>query len=237
MKLTNLYRIFFLLFAVFASSNLIGQSFYFGPKFGPGLAFQKWSSFNPNVKLAYNASIFIESAPEDKKGSLYAQLGYHQRGSSIRRFDFNGNFFGDQGFAFNNAALELGLKRVIDLNRKFQPYYTVGARVEYTINTNLDEYQRFGNPIYPHDDFVKPLVYGITIGGGFQYEFSEFYGAFVEFALCPDVADQYFQPEIPNVINPYPTGPRTISLPERQIRNVTFEIRLGFKFLRKVIYY
>ena len=219
------------------SSISIGQSYYFGPKFGTALAFQQWSTFDPNPKLAFHGSIFIESAPEDKKGSVYAQLGYLQRGSSIRQFSFNGNFFGNSGFVFNNIGLELGIKRVISLEKKIQPFYSVGARLEYTVSNNLKQYERFGSPVYPHDDFVKNVVYGITIGGGFQYQLSEFYGGSIEFALCPDLADQYYQPEIKNVINPYPTGERTITLKERQIRNVTFEIRLAMKFLRKVEYY
>ena len=56
----------------------------------------------------------------------------------------------------------------------------------------------------------------------------------IEFTVNPDFSLQYEQPAIPNVIDPI-TG-QTRTLQERRIRNLTFEITVGARFLRKVEY-
>ncbi|MBK8636698.1 MAG: hypothetical protein IPN72_25440 [Saprospiraceae bacterium] len=215
-------------------SHLSGQSFWFGPKIGAGLNFQKWNDFSPNPLLQPSYDFFIESFNEESPSSLFMNVGYHVRGSGIRAFTFQGDFFGNQGFKFKNAVLEVGGKRFVTQDKKINPFYMIGLRAEYNIGTNLQDYERFLNPFYPHNDFVRKLVYGASIGGGFEYNISEFYRGFIEISLAPDFANQYFQPPINNIIDPY-TGQK-ISLQERQIKNTSLEIRAGFKFLRKVIY-
>lgn len=226
-----------LFFAFACSTTIQSQSFWFGAKGGGGLGIQRWSAFSPNPKLVWNGDLFIESYSEEGKGSIYAQAGFHQRGSSIRQFLWNGDFFGNQGFLFNNVAVEAGMKKVLNQDSKFMPFYLLGVRGEYNISTNLDDYLRFANPIYPHKDFVRRFVAGVTLGGGFEYTLSEFIKGFLQIDFQPDFTDQYYQPVIQNVINPYPDGPNTITIPERQIRNYGIELKVGIKFLRKVIYY
>ena len=226
----NLLLVIVMLWSVDSSS----QGFWFGPKVGGALNFQSWNDFSPNPLLQPAYDLFIESYSEESTSALYASLGYHVRGSGIRTFTFNGDFFGNQGFKFKNAVLELGGKRFLDLDKSFKPYYMLGIRGEYNVGTNLKDYERFVNPFYPHNDFVKKFVYGATVGGGFEKSFGEFYAGFLEIIISPDFANQYYQPPINNVIDPY-TGQK-ISLQERQIRNVSLEVKVGFKFLRKVIY-
>lgn len=217
-----------------ASGLVTAQSFWFGPKIGGGLSFQKWNDFSPNPLLQPAYDLFIESAPEESSSALFASLGYHVRGSGIRTFTYLGDFFGNQGFKFKNIVLELGGKRFLSSEKKINAYYMIGIRGEYNIGTNLQDYERFANPFYPHNDFVRKLVYGASIGGGFEYNIGEFYRGFIELSLNPDFANQYFQPPLNNIIDPY-TGQK-ISLQERQIKNSALEVRAGFKFLRKVIY-
>ena len=96
------------------------------------------------------------------------------------------------------------------------------------------------NPIlaglYPidSDEFIRNINYGITAGGGFETTLSEFVGLLFEFTINPDFSIQYQQPRIDNVLDPY-TG-NTRSIAERKIRNLTFELTVGFRFLRKVEY-
>ena len=220
----------FLLF----STMLSGQSFWFGPKVAGALTFQQWNNFSPNPLFRPAYDFFVETYSETSSSALYASLGYHTRGSGIRTTSFFGDPLGTQGFKFNNIVLELGGKRFLSLDKAFNAYYMIGVRGEYTVSTNLKEYERFLNPFYPHNDFVKKVVYGATVGGGFEYTFGDLYRGFLEVAISPDFANQYFQPPINNVIDPF-TG-MTTNLSERQIRNVSIEIRAGLKLLRKVIY-
>ena len=86
-----MYRIVFpLLFACFISMNLLtAQSFVFGPKFGPVIGTQKWEGFQKDPLLDFHGMLFIESYSEENSGSLFAQLGYHRRGSALRNLSWN----------------------------------------------------------------------------------------------------------------------------------------------------
>lgn len=218
----------------FFTVSATAQSFWFGPKLGGTMTFQRWNNFSPNPLLTPAYDIFIESYSESSPSALFASVGYHTRGSGIRAISFLGDPLGTQGFKFNNIVLELGGKRFLTTENRANAYYMIGVRGEYTVSTNLEQYERFLNPFYPHNDFVEKIVYGASVGGGIEYSFGEFYHGFLEVSIGPDFANQYFQPPINNVIDPY-TG-MTTNLSERQIRNVSIEIRAGLKLLRKVIY-
>lgn len=217
----------------------VGQSYWFGLKGGVGANFQNWgdgsgSSINRDPLFSLNGDLFVESYDPNKKGALYASLGFHTRGSSARYFSFNNNFQGLQKYKFNNIVLDLGAKKSLGGIKDFIPFFILGIRGEYTISTNLDNYSDYGIYFYPHNDFVNHFVYGITMGGGFETQLSEFYGAFCEFSIQPDMAYQYDQPPIQNVTEPY-TG-NTVNLAARRVRNITLELKVGLKFLRKVEY-
>ena len=107
-------------------------------------------------------------------------------------------------------------------------------RGEYTLGTNLSEYVRFQSAYYPIDDFVRKLNYGVTVGGGWDFEFSELIGGLIELTVNPDLSNQYEQQPIPNVINPF--NGQTVTLRERKVRNLTFEVKFGLRFMRKVEY-
>lgn len=223
------------------------QGYYFGVKGGLSIGVQSWNGFERDPLMAYHGIAFIESLSEGNRFSLFAQAGYHQRGSAFRN-QFFGNVFNGgytrapaTKFIFNNASVLLGGKQKYDFAGDTKVYYLFGIRGEYTVSTNLGKYEEFNelNPgfaIYPFNtyEFIRRINYGITVGGGFEVALSEFVGGLVEFTVNPDFSDQYRQPPVPNVTDPYSGELRTV--PERRIRNLTFEVTLGLRFLRKVIY-
>ncbi len=221
--------------------DMAAQSYAFGIKGGPSLGFQRWGEGNRNILWAHHVSAFIESAPEISSGLIYAQVGYHVRGSAIRfqAINFgNGQFLGQRTdqFRYNNASLGIGFK-----NRRYLAntvlYYFFGVRGDYTLSTNLSKYEEFvvNGLIYPTDSWVRKFNYGISLGGGWEFPFSDFVSGIVELSFHPDFSRQYDQPSIPNVIDPFQPGVlRTI--PDRRIVNYTAEISVGLRFLRKIVY-
>ncbi|HFA52250.1 MAG TPA: hypothetical protein ENJ95_24795 [Bacteroidetes bacterium] len=232
----------FLLFSICASGAMQGQGYYFGVKGGMTLGVQKWNSFERDPLIKYHGIAFIESLDDTGQFSLFAQAGFHQKGSAIRNrnfFDRNGNLFRPSyEFIFNNISLTVGGKKKHWLSDKMRAHYMFGLRGDYTIGTNLDEYEAFnernGGLFFPVDFFVRKLNFGLMFGGGLEFDLSEFVGAVIDFTVNPDVSYQYKQPEIRNVYNPLTMGNRTIQ--ERTIRNLTFQISVGFRFLRKIEY-
>ena len=216
------------------------QSYWFGAKGGTALNWQSWGSgvstgLARNQLISFPADIFIESYDEEGKGSFYAQLGYRTRGSSYRAFSNFGTTNVNQSFKFNNIVLEVGVSKTVALKfMNMTPFYKVGLRGEYTVNTNLDDYLVFNSLYYPVDEFVKRFPWGFTAGGGFTYDIEELYGFLFEFTVNPDIGIQYEQPPLNNVRDPYTNQPT--SIPLRQVRNLSLEFKIGIRFLRKIIY-
>ncbi|RMF04750.1 MAG: hypothetical protein D6772_00155 [Bacteroidetes bacterium] len=238
------------------------QGTFYGIKGGLTIANQQWNDFEREPLLAYHAILSAESLPRQGRFSLFAQLGYHVKGSSIRRA-FAGNPFGvgvfrlpSQKFEFYNIGLTLGAKQRLtdDPNASF--YYLFGIRGDYTVDTNLDEYNTFVDEVnsgsstivvsrnaFPLDVYyngstllgVRRINYGLTVGGGYEMMFSQYIGALIEFTVNPDFSLQYQQPRIENAVNPFNPNSNTV-IPERRIRNLTFELTVGLRFLRKVEY-
>lgn len=230
------------------------QGTYFGLKGGLTIGTQQWNSFDRDPLIGYHGILSVESIPYEGKFSLFAQAGYHLKGSAIRRSlfgnPFNSSFvsFPTQRFEFQNLSLSVGAKQIFTELGSSKVYYLFGIRADYTLDTNLDEYERFVERnqitagIYPLDIYfssetligVRRLNYGFLAGGGLSFPFSEYIEGLVEFTVNPDFSLQYEQPAIPNVVDPITGQNRT--LPERKIRNLTFEITVGARFLRKVEY-
>ena len=241
-------RIFYLLlFLASFSIDAKAQGFIFGLKGGPTIGFQNWDGSKRDPLFKYHGALFLESLEEGQNFALFGQLGYHIKGSAIRYsfrpqcLDGNGNYVDcsreTTEFQFKNISIVLGGKKKFDSNSGNKLYYSFGLRGEYTVKTNLAQYnngsyQSFVG--YPVDGFVNKLNYGMTLGAGIEFQLTELIGAVIELSVNPDFSLQYKQPPIPNITHPVTGNSYTIS--ERKIRNVVFEISAGFRFTRKIIY-
>lgn len=227
------------------------QGYAFGIKGGLTVGFQRWDqSFQRDPLYRYHGILFVESLNDDNAFALFAQGGYHIKGSAIRTFATtyqipSGGFERFPAFTipfeFRNVSLTLGGKKKFDLGLSSKYYYLLGIRGDYTVSTKLrPDFIEPNNPyalLYPIDSYVNKFNYGITVGGGLEWLFSEYVGGVVEITVNPDFSKQYNQPRIDNIINPFPVGGSNItSIPERQINNLTIEITLGLRLLHKIIY-
>jgi hypothetical protein len=249
-KKAGFSAVFFLLFICL---HLAGQGSVFGVKGGLTMGRQRWEqNFQNGMLFRYHGAAFIESLGSDSRFALFAQAGYHVKGSAIRFA--RGSFVDVNGqpvavnpdpitFQFRNVALSVGAKQRldnIDLGEK-KVFYTVALRGDYTLSTELGPKGLAANDpfrlYYPQEEFVKRFNYGITASGGIEMPFNELAGMILEFSFSPDFSFQYNQPPLNNVINPNPFGGNTtVNLPQQRISNMVFELSLGFRFLHKIIY-
>lgn len=227
------YLIYIGFYLVF--SSLQAQSFYFGPKVGPALGFQKWNQNDNDPLFALNGDIFIESAPLESTNVFYGSLGYRTRGSAWRFGSSNPLQLNATNFRFKNVVLELGAKKMLSSDKESSPYYFLGIRGEYTVGTNLGDYEKFG-AYFPNKAFVKNFVYGVSFGGGYEFGFRQYTRFFVEIGIHPDVSQQYYRPTLFNVPDPFFPG-QSVTLQEQIVRNLSLELKFAMKFLRKVEYY
>lgn len=230
---------------VTVSGSLWGQGgYYFGVKGGLSVGIQNWNNFEQDPLFKYHGDLFIESYT-DAALVLFAQLGYHVKGSALRnRLYFNPvnglNQAPAKEFLFNNASLVLGAKQKFDWGSDSKYYYSMGLRADYTLSTNLSEYSAYNAQYpgyYPFDNstYIRSFMYGISFGGGAEFTLSDYFGITVDLTVNPDLSFQYIQPSFPtSVRNPY-TG-QYITIQERKIRNITIELSVGLRFLREIEY-
>ncbi|MGB4958970.1 MAG: hypothetical protein WBO36_05805, partial [Saprospiraceae bacterium] len=152
---------------------------------------------------------------------------------SLRFFSFNNSFNDLLNYRFNNVVLDIGAKKLINLDKEFMPYFILGVRGEYTVGNNFDNLLTFNSLVYP--EFIRKFNYGVTFGGGFELPMSEMSNVFLEFSVHPDLSFQYEQLPLYNVISPWPPYDR-INLGLTQVKNLSIEAKVGIKFLRKVEY-
>ena len=246
LKIKNDMKKIFLLFITMLSLYQFSyaQSRAYTVKGGMTVGFQRWGQQDQDPLFAYHGAVMMESVPEDDAFGLFAQLGYHIKGSAWRNAIFanpgnGGVSIFTRKFKFQNVALVAGLKKDFSDRGNSKLYYLLGVRGEYTIGTNLDEYEAenifLGGPVYPFDEAVRKLNYGVTAGAGIEFPFSEFIGGILEFTISPDFSDQYQQ--IAFTGNAYQNGSLIQrNYPARNIRNTVLEVSLGFKFLHKIEY-
>lgn len=230
-----------LFFSIFLSIIFLvpisGQGSVFGPKGGFTLGLQNWNGFKRDPLIAYHGAFFIESYNPEGQASLFGQVGFHPRGSSEDVFFFTGGGTGfrDQiSFKFNNLAGVFGARKKLSSGSSTSsPYFGFGLRLEYTISTNLDQIEEYIG-YFPTEVYVNKFNYGGYASIGYEFGFSELTGAFIEASISPDFSKQYEQPGGIGVISPITGNP--IALREESIRNITFEISVGFRFTHKIIY-
>ncbi len=229
-------------------SDIAAQSYAFGFKGGTTVGFQKWDRGERDPLFAYHGIAFIESAPEGNEFAVFAQLGYHVKGSAVRyrSYVYIDRFTGSEvqspprtdRYEYKTLSLTFGGKQKKEFKENIKAYYLFGIRADYTLGTNLDEYEVFNNAIntlyYPINAYVRKFNYGATIGGGFEFGITELIAGIVEITVNPDFSKQYVQPPIQNVYDPYTRNSRT--LPGLNIVNNTIELTVGVRFLHEIEY-
>ncbi len=257
MKINYLHRIAYcvvrsaccLLLIATTPSILTAQGTIYGIKGGLAVgnqSFNNGGTTSNGLLFKPYGDLFIESAPTDNSSVMYLQVGYHPRGHAKR---FPSGIYENratgilqtyssftQEFIFRNIGLTIGFKKRNVLNNP-NAYYVLGLRGEYNVGDNLVEANTFYSPYNPTSSFVNKFVYGLSLGGGYEFAFSALTGGFVEFSVHPDIGKQYFQPAFEAYVLD-PTVNRSIltTISEQSIRNLSFEITIGFKFLRKIEY-
>lgn len=201
---------------------------YVGIKGGFGLGSQIWQNQLTNeVILVPSFDVFSETFDAYSFSSLYAQLGYHQRGSGLG--------IGTQVFAsyrFHNMALELGGKRIFHEINNRNIYWLIGVRGEYTLGTNINSQRTSLNFNALDQRFVNKINYGMSVGIGIQQELEHQQVVFIDLVFNPDFSNQYDQPLILGPFqNPFNTA-QSIFIDPQAVRNYTLELKIGYKWLR-----
>jgi hypothetical protein len=231
---------------IFLLGNLMAQSRAYSVKGGMTIGTQKWNQFEQDPLFSYHGALSMESVSDVNSFGLFAQLGYHVKGSAWRNVQFN--TIGSNNvsivtrrFKFQNVGLVLGFKNNFKELGNYSLYYLFGIRGYYTVGTNLEQYEEqnifFRGPVFPFEGAVRDFNYGATLGGGLQFPFTEYVSGIIELTISPDFSDQYRQASFTaNSVRPGNTGSSTQTYPERNIRNLVFEVSVGFRFLHKIEY-
>ncbi len=223
------------------------QGVAFGIKGGPTMAFQKWDTSEREALFAYHLIGSVESLAEEGEVSIFAQVGYHNRGSAVRIRSFNytdlstgapRTFNGNTTkYDFQNLGLSVGVKQRFSASLG-NLYYLLGLRGEYNLNNSLDQFQEFPPSVqsgFPSEPGVNDFTFGFIFGGGFELPLSDYIDATIELTVNPDFTKQYFQPAFSNAFNTF-TGNNDRQIPELNIRNNSIELTVGFRFKRVVEY-
>ena len=126
---------------------------------------------------------------------------------------------------FQNISLSAGGKKKFTVNNSLV-YYSLAIRMDYNIDADLQIYSGF-------EEGINKFTYGIDLGGGFEFPFSEFVSGLIDFRVSPDLSKQIFIPPS-EWNNPY-TGTQEV-FREQSIKNLVFEVSLGLRFLHKITY-
>jgi len=204
---------------------------YFAIKGGLSINNQNWErQITTDLLFTPSFDMMAESYDSGSASRVYAQLGFHQRGSALGGFGFR-RF---ASYKFNNVVLELGGRRMALDGEKWDGYYMLGLRGEYTLSTNLSETSNTSVFNLVIDDYVRKFNYGVTIGGGFEYDLGDYKQIFVEVVFSPDLSAQYDQPYEFTVINPFPVvggSTENITISPQKVRNYSLELKVGYKWL------
>ncbi|MBK8554312.1 MAG: hypothetical protein IPL65_00415 [Lewinellaceae bacterium] len=227
--------------------SIHAQSTAYVFKGGLSAGTQKWDNSQRQLLFSYHAALAIETLNnDDDRSSLYLQAGYHVKGSAtrFRYINFSGAPGGQfsEKFMFRNLSLSIGAKQKYPMaNNKLRYFYFAGIRGDYTLSTNLDQYQDQNNGgcnigIYPFPGGVQKWMFGISGGGGLQWDFADLVGLQLELSVNPDLTVQYRTPSATITVPPCFGNPaQQVTLPERRIKNTTIELSVGLRLLRKVV--
>ncbi len=221
------------------SVSVFSQHTGYSLKFGPTMGVQQWNNFDQGPLFGYHADLQVENISETDARTLYAAVGFHQRGSA-NRITFT-SLSGNQRrqsttkFIFNNVALIAGGKQIYAL-QNLQGHVSLALRGEVNVNSvnKLNDIELENNTLlqlsFPQDQFVNRFVYGIDIGAGIDFPLSPTLDGLLELRVSPDLSRQYFQPAFIG-FDPL-TGNNDRIYAERRINNISFELSFGIRFIR-----
>jgi hypothetical protein len=222
----------FSFFCFLGSLSLSAQSYAFGLKGGITAATQRWNNFDDGQPLfSYHGDVYIESWNEENLSALFASVGYHARGRTVRTrrtVGLNGEDYPSRTFdqRLFNGVLIIGVKKKIPVkNESTRGFYGFGVRGEYNISSDFAFYSGL-------EDQINKITYGVTVNGGFEFMFSEFVGGVFEISVHPDFGKQLFAPT--QVFQDDRGFQRTLA--EQNVVNTSIEISVGLRFLHKITY-
>lgn len=210
------------------ATTVVAQSSAIGAKGGLTVGLQRWNSNDREPLFAYNAGLVYESFTEGNL-SYIVDLGYHVKGSAIRSQFFNTITNVNETYTardrFYNLSLMVGAKGTVNTNmNEGRIYYLLGARLDYTLNDEIETAENFSQ-------YVNAINYGVTAGGGIEFDLSEKGRLFIEFQVSPDFSQQiYVQPG--NYVANYNGSTVLVSLQEQRVINTVIELTVGYKLLR-----
>ncbi|MEQ1745025.1 MAG: hypothetical protein ABMA02_06355 [Saprospiraceae bacterium] len=237
--------VFTSLFCLVVFGQISAQSTAYVFHGGLSMGFQRWANyFDRQPLFKTHAALSVESVNnDDDHTSIFAQIGYHVRGSATRLRFLQAVGGGvetiSEEFRFNNLSLILGYKQKFPLGEKTKYFYYGGLRGDYTLSTNIDELGVSQNiylaAYYPSIGAMNRWMVGASAGGGIEFPFSDLVGGQLTISVHPDFLLQYYRPAFGNLIDPFNPG-QTIPVQELSIRNLSLEISFGIRLLRKVVY-
>jgi hypothetical protein len=224
----NIWILFLLIGFNYSSLNAQG-GFAWGVKGGLTMGLQQWNSFEREPLFRYHGAIYTESI-DDANFSLFAELGYHIKGSALRFRSFTNNQGQripgrTEGNEFHNLSVILGGKQKKEFGLAGWWYYLVGIRGDYNLRAEIFS----GN----FDQGINKFTYGVTVGGGIEFPLFEGVGGLLEIQLSPDFSKQIF---IPSQTFTDSSSGRTFTFREENVSNTVIEISFGIKFIREYEY-
>lgn len=188
------------------------------------MATQTWNGFDKDPLITWHADLYYENVPDVKKAAFFIEGGYHIRGYSYR----NARFVNDVGEVIDsrifrnrchNISVMMGGKKYISTSGITKFYYGLGIRGELTVKSDFQLYQGY-------EEFVRKVNAGVTLSGGWQFPiFKDIQGVF-ELRVSPDFTKQIYAPPV-TISNPITGMLQTFQ--EQNVRNVSFEVALGFR--------
>ena len=208
---------------IFGGHDLNAQYSIWSFKAGPTLGFQRWNGLGSTQPLlGMHGAVAVESYEPDKPFAFFAELAYHQRGSSQRiNAGTTSNGINYEGFniknKFHNVSFALGGRKSFGQDLRY--FYSLDLRAEYTLKYELSNYfEGFG-------DYVRRFNYGLDVGGGINIPIG-FHMGFIQLQLQPDLSKQIFSLRFAG--QDYQGN--DIIYPEQKVVNYSLELSIGIRF-------
>lgn len=209
---------------ILCAGFLTGQGTLLSVKGSYGMSFQKWNNFERDFILSPGVDVMAETYDPESINSFFAEFGFHTRGSSVIGYNLNRY----QSLKFHNLVLGLGAKQGRTISDRIKGYYLFGIRGEMNVATNFEDDSVYNAYFFVDEAFVERFLFGVSVGGGLEYNIGENRDILIELIVSPDLTNQYFQPY--EFTRTDPNG-FTYSIRRQEVKNISVELKLGYRFL------